>query len=70
MLFVFPKCWFVAMIHCAILDDDPVAAEILRASGGKARLHLQGVYEHPHEALLAFQTNPPSLLFLDIHFAE
>lgn len=59
------------MIHCAILDDDPVAAEILAHQIGKdARLHLQGVYEHPHEALLAFQTNSPSLLFLDIHLPE
>lgn len=58
-------------ISCAILDDDSVAGEILAHHIRKdKRLDLQGLYEHPHEALLAFQTHPPQLLFLDIHLPE
>jgi two-component system, LytTR family, response regulator len=58
-------------IRCAIVDDDAIAAQILRHHIAKdPRLELTGVYEHPHEALLAFQTLMPELVFLDIHMPD
>lgn len=59
------------MIHCLIIEDEPLAAEKL--SGFIARtdyLNLAGVFHSPVAAIDFLRTNAVDLIFLDIEMKE
>ena len=54
-------------INCAIIDDEPLAAGLLKSYAEKTPfLHLIGTYGSALEAMRELRTNPVQLLFLDI----
>ncbi|MCW5912931.1 MAG: response regulator transcription factor [Cyclobacteriaceae bacterium] len=56
------------MIRCLIIEDEPLAADILRDYIGQVSfLKLQGVCTDAVGALELLHTEPVDLLFLDIH---
>ncbi len=58
-------------INCAIIDDEPLAAELLRSYTEKTPfLHLIGTYGSALEAMKELRENPAQLLFLDIQMPE
>ncbi len=59
------------MIRCLIVDDEPLALDILEDFINKTpSLQLIGKYENPIEAIQFLQTNDIDLLFLDIKMPD
>ena len=59
------------ILNCAIIDDEPLAAELLESYAKKTpELHLVGVYGSAVEAMRELRNNPVDLLFLDIQMPE
>lgn len=55
-------------ICCAVIDDEPIAREILEDFiGQEERLSLQGNYKNAREALKGITIEPVELVFLDIN---
>ncbi len=58
-------------IKCAIIDDEPLAAEMLAGYASKTPfLNLVGVYNSAIEAIRNLRSDPVDLLFLDIQMPE
>ncbi len=58
-------------INCAIIDDEPLAAGLLKSYTEKTPfLHLIGTYGSALEAMKELRENPAQLLFLDIQMPE
>jgi DNA-binding LytR/AlgR family response regulator len=58
----------IKQITCAVIDDEPIAREILEEFIGQdERLVLHGNYKNAREALKGISTVPVELLFLDIN---
>lgn len=58
-------------LNCAIIDDEPLAAEMLAGYARKTPfLNLTGVYNSAVEAMKTLRTEPVDLLFLDIQMPE
>ena len=58
-------------IHCAIIDDEPLAAGLLKSYAEKTPfLHLVGTYGSALEAMKELREHPVQLLFLDIQMPE
>ena len=58
-------------INCAIIDDEPLAAGLLKSYAEKTPfLHLTGAYGSALEAMRELRENPVQLLFLDIQMPE
>lgn len=59
------------ILTCAIIDDEPLAAELLESYAKKTpELHLVGVYGSAVEAIKELRNNPVDLLLLDIQMPE
>ena len=59
------------ILTCAIIDDEPLAAELLESYAKKTpELHLVGVYGSAVEAMKELRNNHVDLLFLDIQMPE
>ena len=59
------------ILTCAIIDDEPLAAELLESYAKKTpELHLVGVYGSAVEAMKELRNNPVDLLLLDIQMPE
>lgn len=59
------------MITCAIVDDEPLALELLKCYVEKTpQLKLEGIYGNAVEALGCLPNHPVDLLFLDIQMPE
>ncbi len=59
------------IINCAIIDDEPLAAGLLKSYAEKTTfLNLTGTYGSAVEAMKELRTNPVQLLFLDIQMPE
>ena len=55
-------------ISCAVIDDEPIAREILEDFIGQdGRLQLQGNYKNAKDALKGISEQPVELVFLDIN---
>ena len=55
-------------INCAIIDDEPIARQIVEDYIGQdVRLLLAGNYKNAKEALAGISEKPVELLFLDIN---
>ena len=58
-------------INCAIIDDEPLAAGLLKSYAEKTPfLNLIGTYGSAVEAMKELRNNPVHLLFLDIQMPE
>ena len=58
-------------LTCYIIDDEPLAQEILEAYIAKVSfLDLKGVFENPLEAINSMKEDGPDLLFLDINMPD
>ena len=58
-------------INCAIIDDEPLAAGLLKSYTEKTPfLHLTGTYGSALEAMKEMRDHPVQLLFLDIQMPE
>lgn len=56
---------------CAIIDDEPLAAELLASYAKKTTfLELVGTYNNAIDAMRVIRTTPVDLLFLDIQMPE
>jgi DNA-binding LytR/AlgR family response regulator len=59
------------IINCAIIDDEPLAAGLLKSYAEKTPfLNLTGTYGSAVEAMRDLRINPVHLLFLDIQMPE
>ena len=59
------------IINCAIIDDEPLAASLLKSYAEKTPfLNLIGTYGSAVEAMKELRSNPVHLLFLDIQMPE
>lgn len=59
------------IINCAIIDDEPLAAGLLKSYAEKTPfLNLVGTYGSAVEAMKEIRNNPVHLLFLDIQMPE
>ncbi len=59
------------IINCAIIDDEPLAAGLLKSYADKTPfLNLVGTYGSAVEAMKEIRSNPVHLLFLDIQMPE
>lgn len=59
------------IINCAIIDDEPLAAGLLKSYATKTPfLNLVGTYGSALEAMKELRDNPVQLLFLDIQMPE
>ena len=59
------------ILKCAIVDDEPLALELLKSYGKKTPvLELNGAYSSAIEAMKMLPDNPVDLLFLDIQMPE
>lgn len=59
------------MITCAIIDDEPLALDLLESYVQKTpSLQLQGRYASATEAMDALRSHPVNLVFLDIQMPE
>ena len=59
------------IINCAIIDDEPLAAGLLRSYALKTPfLNLIGTYGSALEAMKELRDNPAQLLFLDVQMPE
>lgn len=58
-------------LSCAIIDDEPLAADLLASYARKTpELNLIGTYESALTAMKVLRENPVDLLFLDIQMPE
>lgn len=58
-------------LHCVIIDDEPLAAELLASYAKKIPyLELEGVYNSAAEAIRTIREKKIDLLFLDIQMPE
>ena len=58
-------------MKCIIIDDEPLAIELLSDYVGKMPdLELMGTYTNPIEALHSLKKQPVDLIFLDIHLPK
>ena len=58
-------------LNCAIIDDEPLAADLLAGYAKKTPfLNLVGVYNSAIDAMRTLRTSPVDLLFLDIQMPE
>lgn len=56
---------------CAIIDDEPLAAELLKSYALKTPfIELKGTYNSAVEAMKDLRTSPVDLIFLDIQMPE
>ena len=59
------------ILSCAIIDDEPLAAELLASYVSKTPgLRLAGVYESAVTAMRELRERPVDLLFLDIQMPD
>ena len=59
------------IINCAIIDDEPLAAGLLKSYAEKTPfLHVIGTYGSALEAMKELRDHPAQLLFLDIQMPE
>ena len=59
------------MLNCAIIDDEPLAASLLKSYAEKTPfLNLTGTYGSAVEAMKELREKPTQLLFLDIQMPE
>ncbi len=59
------------ILNCAIIDDEPLAAELLASYARKTpELNLTGSYDSAVTAMKILRENPVDLLFLDIQMPE
>lgn len=59
------------ILSCAIIDDEPLAADLLESYARKTpELHLVGAFESALTAMKVLRENPVDLLFLDIQMPE
>ena len=59
------------ILNCAIIDDEPLAAGLLKSYAEKTPfLHLIGTYGSAIEAMKQLRDQPAQLLFLDIQMPE
>lgn len=59
------------ILNCAIIDDEPLAADLLASYARKMpELNLIGVYDSAVKAMTVLRNNPVDLLFLDIQMPE
>ena len=59
------------ILKCAIVDDEPLALELLKSYVKKTPvLELNGAYSSAIEAMKMLPDNPVDLLFLDIQMPE
>jgi len=59
------------ILNCAIIDDEPLAAELLASYARKMpELNLTGTYDSAITAMKSLRNNPVDLLFLDIQMPE
>ena len=59
------------ILKCAIIDDEPLAADLLASSAKKLpMLDLRGTYNSAITAMKDLRENPVDLLFLDIQMPE
>ena len=59
------------VLNCAIIDDEPLAAGLLKSYAEKTPfLHLIGTYGSAIEAMKQLRDQPAQLLFLDIQMPE
>lgn len=59
------------MIKCVIVDDEPLAAQLIASYAEKVDdLDVVGVFHNPLEALSALQQDQVDLIFLDIQMPE
>lgn len=59
------------ILNCAIIDDEPLAADLLASYAKKTpELNLIGVYDSAVKAMTVLRNNPVDLLFLDIQMPE
>ena len=59
------------IINCAIIDDEPLAAGLLKSYAEKTPfLNLVGTYGSAVEAMKEIRNNPVDLLYLDIQMPE
>lgn len=59
------------ILKCAIIDDEPLAAELLASYAKKTpELNLVGTYDSAITAMKELRNNPVDILFLDIQMPE
>ena len=59
------------MIHCLVIEDEPLAAEKLSGFIGKTDyLNLAGVFHSSIAAMVFLKSNPVDLIFLDIEMKD
>ena len=59
------------MINCIIIDDEPLAAQLLSSYADKVEdIQLLGVFHNPLSALTFLKDNQVNLVFLDIQMPE
>ena len=59
------------ILNCAIIDDEPLAADLLASYVKKTpMLYLRGTYNSAITAMRDLRDNPVNLLFLDIQMPE
>jgi len=58
------------MLSCVIIDDEPLAQEILAGYIGEESLRLLGCFNNAFEAKAFLQDQPVDVLFLDIEMPE
>lgn len=59
------------ILNCAIIDDEPLAADLLASYARKMpELNLIGVYDSAVKAMTVLRNNPVDLLFIDIQMPE
>ena len=59
------------ILSCVIIDDEPLAAELLKSYAEKTPfLQLKGVFHNAISAMQIFREEPIDLVFLDIQMPE
>ena len=59
------------MINCIIIDDEPLAAQLLSSYTDKVEdIHLLGVFHNPLSAMTYLKDKQVDLVFLDIQMPE
>ena len=67
----FPPCKLFINMKCAIIDDEPLALDLLESYVRKTNvLELCGRYSNAVEAIGGLQRNPVDLVFLDIQMPD
>lgn len=58
-------------LNCAIIDDEPLAAELLASYAKKTSfINLTGTYDSAVSAIKELRANPADIIFLDIQMPE